>query len=263
MATATGPVTLELVLSLYREHARALGAARAAQRALYAQRSDARLERFFGYRWLAAGLRALGLPAHYKRRLRPKFDDIEAEVTYLLVRAGRPAVALEIAPYYGWSTTWLLRALRDNGTGRLRSYDLVDYSRRTVPRELAEERWEFTHGDIRDHVAALPAGIGYLFLDAAHTVEFARWYLEALFPRLPAGTLVGVHDVFRRADLAPMPESAVLLEWLERRRVPWFTAAPARSAADYERIVAVKRELGLAEPIHRSTMNPMVFFRLL
>lgn len=258
----SGPVTLDLVLALYREHAEALATARTAQRTLYAQRSDTRLERFSAYRWLAATLRVLGLPAHYKRRLRPKFDDIEAEITYLLVRATRPAVVLEVAPYYGWSTTWLLRALRDNGAGTLHSYDLVDYSRWSVPRELAEGRWKFTLGDIRDHVDVLPAGIGYLFLDAAHTTEFANWYLGALFPRLPPSTLVGVHDIFRPADLPPMPESAVLLDWLERRGVSCFSAAPARSPQALRDILAVKRELGLDQPIHSSTMNPMAFFRL-
>lgn len=235
---------------------------RATQRQLYAQRSDARLERFAPYRWVWAALRRAGLPAHYKRRFRPKFDDIEAELTYLLVRRFRPAVVLEIAPYYGWSTTWLLQALRDNGSGRLHSYDLVDYSRWTVSPELARERWLFTQGDIRDSVDRLPRDIGYLFLDAAHTAEFARWYLDALFPRLAPGTLIGVHDVFRGSDLPPMPESIVLLEWLERRQVPYFTAAPGRARDAYDRIVALKRELGLAEPIHDSVKNPMVFFQL-
>ena len=237
---------------------------RATQRQLYAQRSDARLERFAPYRWAAAALRRAGLPAHYKRRFRPKFDDIEGELTYLFVRSLRPAVVLEIAPYYGWSTTWLLQALRDNGAGRLHSYDLVDYSRWTVPPELARDRWLFTQGDIRDSLLhnRLPSDVGYLFLDAAHTAEFARWYVERLFPRLTPGTLVGVHDIFRGPDLPPMEESIVLLEWLERRRVPYFTAAPGRPGAAYDRIVALKRDLGLAEPIHDSVKNPMVFFQL-
>jgi predicted O-methyltransferase YrrM len=229
---------------------------------LYAQRSDARLERFAPYRWISAALRGAGLPAHYKRRFQPRFDDIEAEVTYLLVRRFRPAVVLEVAPYYGWSTTWLLQALRDNGSGLLYSYDLVDYSRWSMPPDLAGDRWRFTQGDIRDAVDRLPRGIGYLFLDAAHTVEFARWYLDALFPRLAPGTPVGVHDIFRGPDLPPMPESAVLLEWLERRGVSCFTAAPGRARGAYDRIVALRRELGLAEAIHDSVTNPMAFFRL-
>jgi len=235
---------------------------RATQRRLYLQRSDARLERFAPYRWIRKALQTAGLPAHYKRRFRPKFDDIEAEITYLLVRDFRPRVVLEVAPYYGWSTTWLLQALRDNGAGRLHSYDLVDYSRWIVPPELARERWDFTQGDIRDAVDRLPPGISYLFLDAAHTAEFARWYLRELFPRLPAGTVVGVHDVFRGPDLAPMPESPVLLEWLDRRGISRLTAAPGAPGSVYDRAVALKRELGLTEPIHDSVKNPMVFFQL-
>ncbi len=254
-------LTLDFVVRLYREHAAALHSVRAAQRRLYAQRSDARLERFAPYRWTAALLRRAGLPAHYKHRFRPKFDDIEAELTYLLVRSLRPEVVLEIAPYYGWSTTWLLQALRDNGAGRLHSYDLVDYSRWTIPADLAGDRWRFTQADICNCLDRLPRDVGYVFLDAAHTAEFARWYLESLFPRLAPGTLVGVHDIFR-GELPPMAESLVLREWLERRGIRYFTAAPGGPDAAYERIVAVKQQLGLAEPIHDSTKNPMVFFRL-
>ena len=59
-----------------------------------------------------------------------------------------------------------------------------------------------------------------------------------------------------------MPESPVLLEWLERQRIPYFTAAPSHSPAHTERILAKKRDLGLEQPIHDSTMNPSVFFAL-
>ena len=254
-------LTLDFVVRLYREHAAALRIVRGAQQRLYAQRSDARLERFAAYRWTAAALRRAGLPAHYRRRFRPKFDDIEAELTYLFVRSLRPAVVVEIAPYYGWSTTWLLHALRDNGAGRLQSYDLVDYSRWTMPPDLAGERWLLTQADIKNCLDRLPRDVGYLFLDASHTAEFARWYLDSLFPRLAPGTLVGVHDIVR-GDLPPMEESLVLREWLERRGVPFLTAAPGQPGGAHQRIVALKRELGLAEPIHDSLKNPMVFFRL-
>jgi methyltransferase family protein len=254
-------LTLDLVVRLYREHAAALRIVREAQKRLYAQRSDARLERFAPYRWTAAALRGAGLPAHYKRRFRPKFDDIEAELTYLFVRSLRPAVVLEIAPYYGWSTTWLLHALRDNGAGRLYSYDLVGYSRWTMPPQLTAGRWFFTQADVRTCLDRLPRDVGYLFLDAAHTAEFARWYLDSLFPRLAPGAVVGVHDVVR-GDLPPMDESLVLRDWLEQRGVPSFTAAPGQPGGSYQQIVALKQELGLAEPIHDSLKNPMIFFRL-
>ena len=255
-------VTLDHITSLYHRYAADLRAARQRQARLYAQRSDARLERFAPYRALAAGLIRLGLPAHYKRRFRPKFDDLEAEITYLLVRERRPAAILEVAPYYGWSTTWLLQALRDNGTGTLHSYDLVDYSRWTVPPDLARGRWQFTQGDIRAFTQRLPPGIGYLFLDAAHTAEFAHWYLENLLPLIPSGTLVGIHDIFRPLELPVMAESLVVRDWLERRGISYFTAAPAAAGEAYQRLLTVKRELGLAHPIHdQSVKNPMVFFR--
>ena len=76
------PLTLNDVSALYLKYADDLAAARAAQRALLAP----------------------GGP-----RLHPKLDDIEAELTYLLVRHHRPALVAEIGTFHGWSTTWLTR----------------------------------------------------------------------------------------------------------------------------------------------------------
>ena len=56
-----------------------------------------------------------------------QLDDIEAELTYLRLRELRPAKVMELGTFHGWSTTWMLRALRDNGTGHLYSYDRVDH----------------------------------------------------------------------------------------------------------------------------------------
>src|SRR5919106_72980 len=256
------PLTLDYIAALYREYATALREARRAQRSLYALRGHARLERFRVLHALGTALRSAGLPAHYKRLLRPKFDDIEAEITYLLLRAVRPNAVVEIAPYYGWSTTWILQALRDNGSGRLYSYDLVDYALRTVPRGLSNGRWTFCQGDVRQHLARLPSQIDHLFIDAAHTAEFARWYTEALFSRLASGTAVSVHDIFHGSDPGRFPEGPVLLAWLERRGGSYFTASPARAPGVHDAILAVKRELGLDAPIHDSRVNPAVFFRL-
>ncbi|MBI4419221.1 MAG: hypothetical protein HY560_00185, partial [Gemmatimonadetes bacterium] len=73
----------EFLVGLYRKHAPALTRVREQQRRLYARRGDAHLERYAPYRVLSAALGAVGLPAHYKRRLKPQLDDIESEVTYL------------------------------------------------------------------------------------------------------------------------------------------------------------------------------------
>lgn len=57
--------------------------------------------------------------------MRTQLDDVEAERTYLLIRARQPATVVEIGALDGRSTSWLLQALRDNGTGRLLTMDLA------------------------------------------------------------------------------------------------------------------------------------------
>ena len=65
--------------------------------------------------------------------LRPQLDDIEAEVTYLLIRESRPSTVVEISPSGGWSTSWILQALKDNDYGTLYSYDYNDASTKVLP----------------------------------------------------------------------------------------------------------------------------------
>jgi predicted O-methyltransferase YrrM len=222
------------VTALYQRYAADLAAARLAQRELLAP----------------------GGP-----ELRPKLDDIEAELTYLLVRHHRPRVVTEIGTFHGWSTTWLLRALRDNGAGELHSYDIVDHARRSVPAALAEGRWTFHHGDVRQ-AGLTPGLIDYLFIDAAHTAPFARWYTTRLFAQLRPGIPISVHDVYHRRRAGRFSEGRVVLDWLAARRLGHFTASRAAAPAQYAELMAVRRSLGLAEPVHRGDRNPMIFFRL-
>ncbi|ALG15178.1 methyltransferase [Kibdelosporangium phytohabitans] len=193
--------------------------------------------------------------------MRAQLDDIEAELTYLRLRESTPRTVVEVGSLHGWSTTWILRALRDNGFGRLATFDIVDGARRDVPAGLADGRWTFVRGDVRDTVGAVPGDIDYLFVDAAHTARFARWYLAELFTRLRPGTPVSVHDVFHHARPLPFSEGAVVLKWLADQGITSFTAARAAAADVYERITRTRVRLGIAEPVHRGTANPMIFFR--
>src|SRR6266540_3945006 len=184
-AQLTGLFDIETVVRLYRTYADDLRVAREAQREL-----------------------------RYQYPLKPKLDDIEAELTYLAVREVRPATVVEIGAFHGWSTTWILRALRDNGAGHLTTFDLVDPATRTVPAALSEERWTFVHGDVRRQLHRLPPRPGYVFVDAAHTAGFARWYTRRLLPRLADGTPVSVHDVYHGRRPWPVSEGSVVLAWL-------------------------------------------------
>ncbi len=248
---------LEWVAELYRKYAPALARVRNAQRRLHATRGNLQLERVASCFGIRVMLERMGLPVEFQPQLKPQLDDLEAEISYLLLRELRPDSVVEIAPDGGWSTTWLLSALRDNGHGTLHSYDRYDHCTRTVPRELAAGRWRFVRGDIRERLHELPARTDYLFMDCAHTAGFARWYVRELFPRLAPGTFVSVHDIYpeRRG------ESQVMREWLQSRRVEWFTASPVGAPAVHCALHGLKHRLGLHEPIHDSQKNPMIFFR--
>jgi predicted O-methyltransferase YrrM len=227
-------IDLEYVSGLYREFAGELAAVGKQQRA-YAE--------------------AMG------SRMTPQLDDLEAEITYLLLRATRPEVVMELGTFHGWSTSWILSALRDNGAGRLHSFDIIDNVRRNVPDDLADGRWTFVQGDIKETLDQVPADTGYLFVDAAHNSRFAHWYLEHLFPRVPSGIPVSVHDVYHFRATLPLHEGRVVVRWLDGRGTPFFTSARAKARATYDALNALREELGLS-PVRGAGDNPMIFFMM-
>ncbi|HEY0811761.1 MAG TPA: class I SAM-dependent methyltransferase [Pseudonocardia sp.] len=194
-------------------------------------------------------------------RMTPQLDDVEAELTYLALRDCRPDTVMELGTFHGWSTTWILSALRDNGAGHLHSFDRIDNAVRTVPAELAADRWTFVPGDIASTLGAVPDDVGYLFVDADHGRRFGRWYLANLFPLAAAGTPASVHDVFHGRRVRPWSEGAEVVRWLGARGVPWFTAARRHAPANLAALDEVRAELGLTGA-RGTTVNPMIFFRL-
>ncbi|MER0483343.1 class I SAM-dependent methyltransferase [Streptomyces sp. Edi2] len=196
------------------------------------------------------------------KSMKAQLDDYEAEMTYLLLRDLRPEVVVEVGTFYGWSTMWILSALRDNGTGHLHSFDIVDNVVRNVPAELSAERWTFTKGDIQQHPEKVPAKTDYLFIDADHGSRFAHWYIENLFPAVPSRTPTSVHDVFHGRRPKPFSEGSVIVKWLAEQNIEFFTPSTAKAPQVTEQLAAVKKELGLDEPVRDSDHNPMIFFTL-
>ena len=197
---------------------------------------------------------------HKNIRLKPQLCDIEAELTYLLTREFKPESVVEIAPCGGWSTTWLLNALKDNEFGHLYSYDLVDLATKIVPPSLSKGRWTFIQGDIKKNLQKLPAKIEYLFLDADHTADFARWYIRELFPKLNPGVPISIHDVFYREHPPIVFEGGVVVDWLQKKHVNFISAAPEKDKDLFHSINEVKKKLNLNTPIHRPQDNTMLFF---
>ncbi|MET7380993.1 class I SAM-dependent methyltransferase [Streptomyces sp. NPDC005526] len=196
------------------------------------------------------------------KSMKAQLDDYEAEITYLLLREYRPETVVEIGTFYGWSTMWILSALRDNGVGHLYSFDIVDHVVRNVPADLSANRWTFTKGDVRETLGDIVGSADYLFIDADHGARFGRWYVENVFPMVRPGTPTSVHDVFHGRRPKPISEGSVLMKWLAGQNKSFFTPSAAKAPEVIEHLSRTKKELRLDIPVRESRHNPMVFFTL-
>jgi predicted O-methyltransferase YrrM len=263
---------LETVSQLYTRYAVDLNRVREEEARFYRRWMASRpfLGRGRSYSWIPKPVRHLVASTYFRIRtarewtdLSPSFGDVQSELVYLFVRTLEPSVVVEISPAGGWSTSWILSALRDNGHGTLHSYDRLNDSTRTIPEELRHDRWVFTQGDVRKLVYTLPTDIDYLFLDADHSRSFAEWYIGALLSKLRPNVLVSVDDVYRNWEVdkqSEFGESKVVLDWLSRHQSPSFTASPVHDRAVFGAIQEVRRSIGVSPQILPTSVNPAVFF---
>jgi predicted O-methyltransferase YrrM len=256
-------ITVEQILRLYSEFGDDLRRVRERLRKLYRSRCVAWRERSLLHKLMARAVQPMIGAKGLQPRMLAQSDDETCEILYLLLRAERPESVVEISPFHGWSTCWLLSALRDNGRGRLTSFDLIDASRANVPQDLAADRWELVLGDVANQVDRLPARIDFLWLDSDHSAEFADWYIATVFPRVHAQAVIAVDDVFHHADPGAFDgEGRVVVAWLQQRTVPFLTCAKAKNPTALNALHGHKTALRLAHRIHRSDANPALFFRL-
>ena len=174
-----------------------------------------------------------------------------------------PGTVLEIGSARGWSTTWLLRALHDNGAGGvLHTFDLTDDAVQTVPRPCP------------------PAGGGSpaATCGAARSPTTPGSCSSTRHTRRgsPAGTPPRSSNGSARVPPSPSTTSSTAAargrsaraqscsSWLRRRGIGHLTASPAADPDTHDRLVGLKQKLRLAAPVHATaTGNPMLFFRYL
>ena len=241
-------ISTEYVLELYRRYQADLQAVRRQQYWFLRKHYNAVTRRLF----------KMGLK---QRVLTPMLDDLEAEVTYLLLRDRNPNVVVEMSPNTGWSTTWMLSALRDNGAkGQLWSYDLHDTCTKFVPKTLGNGSWHFVLGDVRTTLPK-PLACDYFFIDSDHTKEFAEWYVQGVLPHLKSPCMLSVHDVYHHH--APSEEGEVVMAWLRNKGLSFWSVAPRASPTTVEAVRNERVKLGMNTRIHpRGKDNPMIFFSL-
>lgn len=148
--------------------------------------------------------------------------DPACRLLYLSTRLQRPSVVVETGVFDGIGTAFLLKALRDNGHGRLCSIDLP--ARRPVrastdkmafdvlptvadPGWIVPDglrtRWELRLGESRTVLGpwlAELAPIDLFFHDSLHTEANMTWEYETAWPALAAGGLLLSDDVFWSRD---------------------------------------------------------------
>lgn len=132
----------------------------------------------------------------------------EADAVYALVRLLKPGVMVETGVADGTTSAYILRAMEENGRGKLYSIDLPSSRLPAgkapgwiVPEEL-RKRWELRVGDAAGLLPPLLEELGEIdiFLhDSLHTYGHMLFEFRAAWPRLKAGGLLLSHDIGRNA----------------------------------------------------------------
>ncbi len=153
---------------------------------------------------------------------------------YAIVRLTRPNLVLETGVQAGVSTSFILRALRENGRGELVSFDLDEKAGWIVPPELTN-RWRLHAGDSRVHLPEVLAGPrrpDLFFHDGLHTYENMMFEFRSAADAFGADGVIVSDDVtwnrsfqdfcaFR--SLRPRFSQGIGIVWIHRGR-PGSTA---------------------------------------
>ncbi len=130
----------------------------------------------------------------------PVGEDL-GRLLYLLVRSTRAKSLVEFGTSFGLSTIYLAAALRDNGGGRLVTYELEPSKSQRAQIHLAEaglsDFVDFQIGDALDLLAHGPAApVDFLLLDGAKPLYLQ--ILKLLEPRLQSGALIAADNINTR-----------------------------------------------------------------
>ena len=128
-----------------------------------------------------------------------KFCDREAEMLYMQIREWKPSRVFEMAPNRGYSTHFILTALKANGRGHLDSFDIHSAADRAVEDTELRAHWSFHLKNVTEYAESQPQMMNkydFIFIDALHTIEFSDWYTKTLLShQVQFKTPVVIHDI--------------------------------------------------------------------
>jgi len=124
----------------------------------------------------------------------------EGQLAYCFARAFKCETIFEIGPKHGWSTYPLALAIKNNGKGKVYSFENLPEAFQITKKNLERTNLlEYVHLMNEDFkLASLPiaeelSGIDMLFVDNGHDDLSPLWYIPNLFPLVKH--LVFVHDM--------------------------------------------------------------------
>lgn len=133
----------------------------------------------------------------------------QGRLLYMLVRAMRAELVVELGTSYGVSTLYLAAAMRDQGRGRVITSEIIPEKAARARAHFEEaglSEWvELREGDATETLAAMPGPIDLALLDGFPTI--ALDVLRTLEPHLREGATVLADDLHLfRHDLGPLVE---------------------------------------------------------
>ena len=108
----------------------------------------------------------------------------EGERLYDLVRKHKPKKIIEVGTRYGCSTTHLAKACKDNGFGKVHTYDIEQ-----VLKEFPKDLLPFVEFNIQNYFDVEDKTCDMLYEDGAHTTGFTSAVLSETKAKV-----VAVHD---------------------------------------------------------------------
>jgi predicted O-methyltransferase YrrM len=148
----------------------------------------------------------------------------EAELLYLCVRLARPALVVETGVGAGFSTTFILQALKKNNHGKLYSIDFYKDDERCgwiIPTDL-KNRWKLIRGLSRQALNPLLEQLGSIDVfmhDSDHSYENMMTEFRTVWPFLKSGGIFLAHDVGRNDALFDFCKE-VNFSWWRARTYP-------------------------------------------
>ena len=198
-----------------------------------------------------------------------KYDDLEAEILYMLVKEYKPSVIKELGCAGGWSCSWMLQALKEIGSGKCNSFDPapVQSDLDKIKKLERAKHWEFRSVQAqRAHMwhSVIPT-IDFLFIDALHETKFHKWCIDTLIEPIRKNgkkVPVVVHDVFINSDKFHST-CHVFDRYLRDNKISWFTASDGFQT-EHKNLLSLRNTLSIGREgnLSSSTKNPSIFFIL-